>query len=201
MIPLVISILLSYLVGSIPTSFLLGKLFAGVDIRKMGSGNVGATNVYRVVGRLPGVLTLVVDIAKGIFAVTFIASCFHKLGVPIKFLDYQILIGLAVIAGHNWTVFLNFRGGKGIATSTGVLSIICPKILLISAIAWVIVFAKTKIVSLASVIASIVLPVVAAILGNTSITLLTIILCIISVFKHKSNIQRLLRGEEKALNL
>jgi len=198
---LLVSALLAYLVGSIPAAFIFAKIIGRVDIRKQGSGNIGATNVYRVIGKLPGILTLIVDIAKGAAAVGVLAPYFHDLGVPLELHHHQAVMALAVVSGHNWNPFLNFKGGKGIATSAGALLILCPGILGLVVLVWIITFALTKIISLSSIIASIAFPIIAAIIGNISITLLAIILCIISVVKHRSNIKRLIRGEERTLKL
>jgi len=198
---LLISVLLAYLIGSIPTAFIFAKVIGRVDIRKQGSGNVGATNVYRVIGKLPGILTLIVDIAKGAAAVGVLAPYFHNLGVPLALHHLQPVMALAVVAGHNWNPFLNFKGGKGIATSAGALFVLCPGILGLVVLVWVIAFVLTKIISLSSIIASISFPIIAALIGDISITLLAIILCVISVVKHRSNIKRLIRGEEHSLKL
>lgn len=201
MAALLISIAVAYLMGSIPTGFILARITGKTDIRKAGSGNVGATNVYRTSGKLAGIATLVIDIAKGALAVGLVGPYFRKWGVPIGLQNQQVLLALAAVSGHNWTPFLNFRGGKGIATSAGALLVLCPGILSIILLIWVGVFSATKIVSIASLAASVSFPIVAAFFGNISITLLSIILCIISVIKHRDNIRRLIRGEEKPLKL
>jgi len=201
MFTLIVSLFIAYILGSIPTSLILGRLFSGLDIRKMGSGNVGATNVYRVAGKLPGVLTLLFDIIKGSIAVSLLADYFYKWGIPFTFYHYQLLMGLAVIAGHDWTLFLKFKGGKGIATSAGVLLIVCPKLLGIVAVVWVIAFIRIKIVSFASIVASMALPIGTVFFGDFYLTLFAVILGLISVFKHRLNIKRLIRGEEKVLKL
>lgn len=157
--------------------------------------------MYRMIGKLPGILTLIIDIAKGAVAAGILAPYFYKWGIPLSPQHHQILMALAVISGHNWTPFLNFKGGKGIATSAGVLIVLCPTILVIVLLVWIGVFALTRIVSIASIVASISFPIIAALFGNLSITLFAIILCVISVFKHRSNIRRLLRGEEGQLEL
>ena len=193
---LLVSVLLAYLVGSIPTAFIFAKVIGRVDIRKQGSGNVGATNVYRVIGKLPGILTLIIDIAKGAIVVGVLAPYFHDLGMPLELHHHQAVMALAVVSGHNWNPFLNFKGGKGIATSAGALIVLCPGIFGFVILVWIISFALTKIISLASIVASISFPIIAAMFGDISITLLAIVLCVISVVKHRSNIKRLIRGEE-----
>jgi len=201
MLALAISLILAYLLGSIPTGFILARVLGKIDIRNAGSGNVGATNVYRTVGKLPGVITLLIDIAKGAIAAGFLTAYFYKWNIPLEPEPYRILAAASVISGHNWTPFLNFKGGKGIATSAGALAVICPKILGLVVLVWVIIFALTRIVSIASIVASVFFLILAAFKGNFAFTLFAIILCLISIFKHRSNIMRLVRGEEKKLTL
>jgi len=201
MIVLLISVILAFLLGSIPNGFILAKILGASDIRRQGSGNVGATNVYRVIGKLPGILTLILDIAKGAIAVAILAPYFYNWGIPLEFQPYRLLLALAVVSGHNWTPFLNFKGGKGIATSAGAILVLCPGVLGIILLVWIIIFAITRVVSIASIIASISFPAVAAFKGDIYLTLFAIILCVISVVKHRTNIQRLIRGEERSLKL
>ena len=189
---------LSYLVGSIPTSYIFAKFSRGIDIRNYGSGNVGATNVYRTVGKLPGLLVLILDILKGVVAVIFITKTFYRPVGNIDFAAYQLAIGLAVVIGHDWTIFLKFKGGKGVATSAGVLFILCPKILALGAIVWVITVLISKYVSLSSLAASASIPIFAAILGEPlGLILATALLCLMTTYKHKENIRRLMMKQEK----
>jgi len=194
---LVTSIILAYLIGSFPTSFILARMLKGIDIRDVGSGNAGATNVLRSVGKLPALITLVVDTLKGVLVVTFVAGFFYSFDIDLDYDFYRSFLGLVVVCGHIWSVFLKFKGGKGIATTLGVAIGIAPKILVPSAIMWLVVFATTSYVSLASIIALITFPIVASISGvSIYIILLSVILCAISIYKHKSNIGRLIKGEE-----
>ncbi|MDI6606795.1 MAG: glycerol-3-phosphate acyltransferase, partial [Candidatus Omnitrophota bacterium] len=114
-------IIVSYLTGSIPTAYIFGRVFKGIDIRKFGSGNVGATNALRVLGKGPAIAVLLIDAFKGFVVVTLLADLLiaHLGGISAQTL--RILLGIACICGHNWTVFLKFRGGKGVATTLGVL--------------------------------------------------------------------------------
>jgi len=200
MVNLLLSIAVSYFLGSIPFALVITKLFKGVDIRKLGSGNVGATNVYRTVSKPVGVIVLILDAVKGFLAVAVISGIFYKMGPnePVISLElFRILSGAASICGHNWTIFLRFKGGKGIATSTGVLLALAPKALLISATVWFIVVLISHYVSLASILASAAFPAITAILGYPKeIIILTITLAIISGYKHKTNISRLISGKE-----
>jgi acyl phosphate:glycerol-3-phosphate acyltransferase len=197
-----VSFLSAYLLGSFPTSFILARTLKGIDIRQVGSGNAGATNVLRSVGRLPAVITLVVDILKGALAVTLLTSFFYSFGIDLDYDFYRSFMGLAVVCGHIWSVFLKFKGGKGIATTLGVAIGIAPKVLVPSVIMWIIVFVTTKYVSLASIIALIIFPIVSSISGvSIYITLMSIIICGISIYKHKDNIKRLVRGSENKTHL
>lgn len=187
----------AYLIGSIPTGYILTKIFKGIDIRKAGSSNVGATNVFRTAGKIPGLITLIIDVLKGVIVVTVIAGFFYQFLSDIDHDFYLAFLGLSVISGHVWTIFLRFKGGKGVATTIGVLMVIAPKALLFSLIIWVIFFSITKYVSAASIGFNIFLPLFATLLGQSFYTIIfAIIICCISTYKHKDNIKRLLKGEE-----
>jgi glycerol-3-phosphate acyltransferase PlsY len=186
----IISCLTAYLIGSVPTGFLMTKIFAGADIRSAGSGNVGATNVYRVAGKVPGALTLIIDIAKGVFVVTLMADFFYRYLPDVDFIFYKTLLGLIVILGHIYSVFLKFKGGKGVATTIGVMAAIAPLVLLVSLAAWLVVFIPTKYFGMA-------LPISALIFDQPFyIVIFCVILCMINTYKHKDNIRRLLKREE-----
>ena len=193
----ILSIIIAYLIGSIPTGFLMTKIFMGTDIRGAGSKNVGATNVYRVAGKLPGALTLVIDIVKGVIVVTIVAEFFYSYLPDVDYIFYRTLLGLIAIFGHIWSVFLKFKGGKGVATTIGVTGAIAPLVLLTSLTVWLIVFIPTKYVSLGSLAFGIALP-ISALAFNQSfyIVIFCVILCIINTYKHKDNIKRLFKGEE-----
>lgn len=212
MLSLFLSIFLCYFLGSIPTAFIAGKLIKGVDIREFGSGNVGATNVYRVVGKVPGILVLLIDITKGLLAVTLLANFFYaKIFsasqsiplIPAISLTpdlFKIILGMVTIAGHNWTIFLKFRGGKGVATSGGVLLGLAPKVVGICLLIWIVMVLLFRYVSLASITVSIALPILIIVFGGSKeLILFSVILCIISTYKHRSNIKRLLKGQEKKI--
>lgn len=197
-----IALAVSYIIGSFPTSFILTRLITGSDIRRSGSGNAGATNVLRVVGKLPALATLLIDIFKGIFVVTVIARFFYPPQTGLDYGFYRALIGLSAVCGHIWPVFLKFRGGKGVATTLGVAAVIAPKILLITIAIWAIVFSITKYVSLASIIALILFPMI-AVYANMPlpIVLISVIICGIVISKHKPNMRRLLRGAEMKISI
>ena len=199
---LLLSLICAYLIGSMPTGYIFGKLLKGIDIREHGSGNVGATNVFRTVGKIPGIIALVIDVLKGVVAVLILPEIFFSnfIGVHLGLEFYKILLGIFVISGHVWTVFLKFKGGKGVATTAGVLVAIAPKVFAGSAVVWVVVFSVLKIVSIASIIASMFLPIFALLFQKSiHLVLFCVVLCIVGTYKHKGNIKRLLRGEEKKI--
>jgi len=193
----ILSSLTAYLIGSIPTGFLMTKIFVGADIRSAGSKNVGATNVYRVAGKLPGLLTLIIDIIKGVIVVTLAADFFYGYLPDIDPIFYRTFLGLIVILGHIYSVFLKFKGGKGVATTIGVMAAIAPSVLFMSLAVWFIVFIPTNYVSLGSLAFGIALPISALLFDQPFyIVIFCVILCIINSYKHKENIKRLLKREE-----
>jgi glycerol-3-phosphate acyltransferase PlsY len=180
----------SYLCGSIPTGYLWGRA-RGIDIRKTGSGNIGASNVMRTLGKGPGIAVLLIDTAKGFLPVFFAPRVWPETDRS----ALQIISCLAVIAGHNWTCWLKFKGGKGIATSTGALLAMLPVPLLCALALWLIVFAIGRYISLASISAAAALP-VATWFFRRDLVWFTAILAAVAIYKHTSNIQRLLTGTE-----
>ena len=188
---------MAYLIGSIPTGFLMTKIFVGADIRSAGSRNVGATNVYRVAGKLPGLLTLIIDIVKGIIVVTLVVDFFYTYLPDVDYIFYKTLLGLIVILGHIYSVFLKFKGGKGVATTIGVMAAIAPLVLLVSLAVWLIVFIPTNYVSLGSLVFGMALPITALLFDQPFyVVIFCVILCIVNTYKHKDNIKRLLKREE-----
>jgi len=199
---LILAVISAYIIGSFPTSFILAKVIKGVDIREVGSGNAGATNVVRTVGKIPGLLTLIIDILKGVLAVTVVANFFYSFDIDLDYNFYQGLMALIVVCGHIWSVFLKFKGGKGVATTLGVGAAIGFPVLLPVIIVWVIIFAITNYVSLASILALMSFPLFAIIFGYSFYTVLfSAMICLISIYKHKENISRLLKGRESKIKL
>lgn len=201
-IKILLSLLASYLLGSIPTAYLAGRLVKGIDIRKYGSGNVGATNAIRVLGKVPGIIVLVVDALKGILAAGFVP---HVLGL--EEIIWPVTCGLVAVAGHNWTVFLQFKGGKGMATSLGVLLGLMIRIaglrlvVGISVLSWLLVFLASGFVSLASIVAAVVLPIAMVIFSQPfELVTLSVILCGFVILRHRPNIRRLVSGQEHRFN-
>lgn len=148
-----LSLVVSYLIGSVPVGYLFARLVKGVDIRKHGSGNIGATNVFRVVGKQWGIIVLILDFAKGFLVVTLLPEFFFNLAPAVSISTYKIIMAIAVISGHDWTVFLGFKGGKGIATSLGTLLGIVPLVCGLVAIVWIGTILIWKYVSVASLAA------------------------------------------------
>ncbi len=193
----IFSCLMAYLIGSIPTGFLITKIFVGADIKSAGSKNVGATNVFRVAGKLPGLLTLIIDIVKGIIVVTLAADFFYTYLPDVDYIFFKTLLGLIAILEHIYSVFLKFKGGKGVATTIGVTAAIAPLVLLVSLAVWLIVFIPTNYVSLGSLAFGMALPISALVFDQPFyVVIFCVILCIINTYKHKDNIKRLLKREE-----
>ncbi len=189
-----------YLLGSIPTGFLLGRA-RGVDIRKIGSGNIGATNVFRALGTAPGIFVLLADALKGWAAVCLGFGLLQRLLPADSAPQWRewlgMVAGFCAILGHNYTCWLHFKGGKGIATSAGILAALVPYPLLTSLAVWVAVFGVSRYVSLASICAAFVLPFATWLTGGSMrLIALTALMAGMAIYKHKSNIQRLIAGTE-----
>ncbi|MFH1878516.1 MAG: glycerol-3-phosphate 1-O-acyltransferase PlsY [Candidatus Omnitrophota bacterium] len=199
MIYIALCMIASYLLGSVPTGYLFAKILRGIDIRDFGSGNVGATNVFRTVGKVPGIIVFVLDFMKGFVAAVFIPVFFKNLFFPYENVGAYIgiLSGTAAIAGHIWTVFLNFKGGKGVATTAGVVAGLSPLVVIVCFCLWFFVMSVWKYVSLASIAAAVALPVVAVIAGKDFYFIVfCCVLCLLGAYSHRSNIKRLLSGNE-----
>ena len=199
MLRILLGVLAAYVIGSVPTSFLVGKL-KGIDVRRVGSGNVGATNVLRSVGKLPALFTLLVDILKGVIPVTLVAGLFFSQSTPVSSGVFRVLLGLGAVLGHSWSIFLKFKGGKGVATSCGVLGALLPKETAIAVAVFFIVLWLTKYVSLGSILLSLTVPIIAALSGrDIELVILAVTLCILITYRHKPNIKRLLSGTENEI--
>jgi glycerol-3-phosphate acyltransferase PlsY len=226
----------AFFIGSIPFGLLIGRA-RGIDIREHGSGNIGATNVLRIVGRKYGVTCLFLDLLKGfipvVVAINLVRIDGRAPGIPLEFLGgfaqvlpaadqftaqlLHVLTGLAAVLGHNYSPWVGFRGGKGIATSAGILLALMPAAVVILLVVFGIGFLVTRYVSLASVIAAVVLPLVTH-LGarfhkgpdgrslweagtwNKPLFALTLVLAILAVWKHRSNLRRIAAGTENRLH-
>lgn len=198
---LIVVLFAGYLLGSIPFGIFMAKLFGGADIRSSGSGNIGATNVARVVGPAAGILTLLLDAAKGWFAVWLAARLMHgeTLGM--------VLAGFFAMLGHCFPIWLRFRGGKGVATAAGVFLSLCPSALLAALILFLLVVGFWRYVSLGSVAAAAAAPLLIYLLWAPhfappeSVTLTALAIATLVIYKHRANIVRLSRGEEPKFSL
>jgi len=191
----------AYVCGSIPFGLLLGKLFGGGDVRKSGSGNIGATNVARTAGLAAGILTLMLDAAKGA-APEWVARHYFP-----DHAAFQILAGLAALVGHCYPIWLKFRGGKGVATAAGVFAVLCPLAALGAVSVFVLVVGFWRFVSLASISAAAVMPLLVYFLWAPhyappiSISAGSLAAAMLIIYKHDANFQRLVEGTEPKFSL
>jgi acyl phosphate:glycerol-3-phosphate acyltransferase len=196
-------ILIAYLLGSIPTSVWIGKAFYNIDVREFGSGNAGATNTFRVLGKSAGIPVLIIDILKGTAAVA-LAYCSGYSAGSDEFINTQLALGVAALLGHIFPVFAGFRGGKGVATMLGIVICIAPVSCSIALLVFLTVLFATQIVSVASMIAGISFPVILNLmLGNENPILMvfSVIVAMLLIITHRKNIRRLLRNEESRVRL
>ncbi|HDA6976058.1 TPA: glycerol-3-phosphate 1-O-acyltransferase PlsY [Staphylococcus aureus] len=194
---IIVMLLLSYLIGAFPSGFVIGKLFFKKDIRQFGSGNTGATNSFRVLGRPAGFLVTFLDIFKGFITVFFpLWLPVHADGPISTFFTNGLIVGLFAILGHVYPVYLKFQGGKAVATSAGVVLGVNPILLLILAIIFFIVLKIFKYVSLASIVAAICCVIGSLIIQNYILLVVSFLVSIILIIRHRSNIARIFRGEE-----
>ena len=196
-------VIASYLTGAFPTSFLLGKFFYNIDIRKYGSGNAGATNTFRVLGTMSGVIVLLLDILKGYVVVNYIYFIKTKTLLEIVntdlFFQYQIIFGIAAVMGHIFPVYINFKGGKGIATILGILISLNLIAALYSCVVFLVILFLTKYVSLSSIIACFFYSVFILFVCESNIQsekIFSIFLPFLSLITHRKNIRRLIKKEE-----
>ena len=198
---IIIALISAYILGSIPTSYIMGKLIKGIDIRDFGSGNVGATNALRILGTKVGVFTLIIDIGKGFLAVNIARFIIHE---PTDLII--ILIGLFAIIGHIFTIFLKFKGGKGVATSAGVFIALVPIPVALALVVFVVTVWLSKFVSLGSILAALTLFVAELVINilnsfsELEILIFTFIITIFIIILHKSNIQRLIDKSENKIS-
>jgi glycerol-3-phosphate acyltransferase PlsY len=198
------AVVIAYLLGSVSFGYLAGKLLKGIDLRHYGSGNLGASNAFRILGRWPGIAVLVLDTLKGYLAVHIAYGAGEALGIADQSLIMLgVLAGLSAILGHIFTLYHGFKGGKGIATSLGVFLHLTPIPIAFAFGVWLMVFLLTRYISLGSIVAAVTLPLV--LLAQRYffsqdvpgiLVALTTVASVIVVAKHTSNIQRLLAGKE-----
>jgi acyl phosphate:glycerol-3-phosphate acyltransferase len=187
-------LVVAYLIGSIPTSHLAGRL-RGVDLREHGSGNLGATNAFRVLGWRAALPVMIVDMAKG-----WVPTALFPLLAGTAALEWALAYGALAIVGHVFSVFVGFRGGKGVATSAGVFVALAPWAVLIGFLVWGVSVVLTRIVSVGSILAALVLPpAVFATNEPRTVFWLSVVLSAFVIYAHRENIRRLARGEESRL--
>jgi glycerol-3-phosphate acyltransferase PlsY len=213
MLNMIIIVLLSYVLGSIPTSIILSKWRHGFDIRSKGSGNAGGTNVFRVLGWKSGLFVIMIDALKGVVATTLVARLFWDPTLPFynrtpfdDFTVIQIICGGAAIIGHVWTVFAGFKGGKGIATGAGLLIGIAPTEFIVSTIVFVVFFLAFRYVSLGSIMAAAAFPLSLIIRYNIlsdeihsykTLVFFSVGIALFLIYAHRANIKRLIEGTER----
>ncbi len=198
----VLIFIVSYLFGSIPWGYLIGKM-KGIDIRKVGSGNIGATNVTRSVGKWYGKLCFLLDLLKGFLPVLIISLMLNKQLFEDPYQVGQIIAALAAIVGHMFSIFMGFKGGKGISTMFGVLLGLSPLSFLVAGVVWLVVFVVSRYVSLASIAACAVLPVAATFFSigkiyyhSIYVLIFLYLMAVLAIIRHTGNIKRLLSGTE-----
>ncbi|SDB89828.1 acyl-phosphate glycerol-3-phosphate acyltransferase [Pelagirhabdus alkalitolerans] len=185
----VMLIILAYLIGSIPSGLIVGKQFYQIDIREHGSGNLGGTNAFRVLGKKPGLIVTLADILKGTLAAS----------LPLIFNQPEIsglVIGIAAVVGHMFPIFAKFKGGKAVATSGGMILGVSPFIFVVILATFFVSLYLSKYVSLSSIITCIVAVITASVMRDTGLVILTLILTIFIVYRHTANIKRIKNGTE-----
>ena len=194
---IVLMLLLSYLIGAIPNGYVIGKVFFKKDIREFGSGNTGATNSFRVLGKPAGFIVTFLDIFKGFITVFFpLWFPVHAQGPISTFFTHGLIVGIFAIIGHVYPIYLKFKGGKAVATSAGVVLGVNPIVLLILAVIFFGILYLTKYVSLSSIIAAISCVIGSLIIHDYILFGMSAFVSIILIFRHRSNIVRIFKGEE-----
>lgn len=189
-------LLAAYLIGAIPTGVIMTKLASGEDIRKVGSGNIGATNVYRTAGRKLGVITLIGDCLKGVIPLLLAISLFNYQG------SYLALVALAAFLGHCYPIYLGFKGGKGVATALGIFLVLSPKSILCALALFGLVLWRWRYISAASISAAAAVPFLVFLFERSMpLFLATLLIAAIVIWRHRANINRLLTGTENKFNI
>ncbi|RYF24879.1 MAG: glycerol-3-phosphate 1-O-acyltransferase [Chitinophagaceae bacterium] len=201
------ALIAAYLLGSIPTAVWLGQAFYGIDVREYGSGNAGATNTFRVLGKKPGIIVMTIDIMKG-FTATKLA---YLIGLSVtgpkysaQFVNYELALGVIAVMGHLFPIFAGFRGGKGVATLFGMVLAVNPWAALLCVTVFVTVLLVSKYVSLSSICAGFTFPLGTVFVFQSSVkaeVLYSICVCVLILVTHQKNIERLLKGKESKVYL
>jgi glycerol-3-phosphate acyltransferase PlsY len=201
------ALLFAYLFGSIPTAVWIGQAFYGIDVREYGSGNAGATNTFRVLGKKAGIAVMLLDIFKGYTATNL--AYFIGLSVTgpqnsVQFVNYQLALGITAVMGHLFPVFAGFRGGKGIATLFGMILAVQSQAAMLCVLTFVVVLLISKYVSLSSILAGFSFPLSVIFIFQSpirSVVLYGMSICVLILVTHQKNIERLLKGKESKVNL
>ncbi|HEY9090523.1 glycerol-3-phosphate 1-O-acyltransferase PlsY [Parasphingorhabdus sp.] len=183
----ILAVLFGYMLGSIPFGLLLTRLTGGGDLRKIGSGNIGATNVLRTGNKAIAALTLLLDVGKGAVAVIIASRVDEGLGV---------MAGMGAFLGHLYPVWLKFKGGKGVATLLGIVTALAPMLGIVFAVTWLLALAIFRYSSVAGMLASVSVPITALIMGDYPSTPMYIGVALLVIWKHRANVERLMAGEE-----
>ena len=205
MVAYIVSAILAYAIGSIMFSVIVSRKLAGFDVREKGSKNAGSTNMLRTVGKKGAIITLICDILKGVIAIliAMLVAKIANITEPSKILLMKYIAGFAVILGHTYPIFFEFRGGKGVATSLGVLLMLNWKIGLIALIFALLLMAFTKMVSVGSISAAILYPILVLFIEdrkNFGVILISWLIAILVIFNHRTNIKRLKEGKENKIS-
>jgi glycerol-3-phosphate acyltransferase PlsY len=201
---IIIAGITAYLIGSVPFGYMVGR-WQGIDIRQHGSGNIGATNVIRVLGKKIGVPVFILDVIKGALPVLLVVLCFRRIfpsGSQMLLYVAEVVAAFAAVCGHNYTCWLGFKGGKGVATSAGALVALMPWALLVALVVWGLTFYLSRYVSLASILAAIALVAFTLVRylafspDRLPQLLLAMTLCGLTIWRHRANIARLRAGTE-----
>lgn len=199
----IVFLILSYLIGSIPFSIIAGKLFKGIDVREYGSGNAGATNTFRVLGKKAGIPVLILDVLKGLIAVDLVWFTSYVPSTEI-YINLQLAFGIAAVLGHVFPVYVGFRGGKGVATLLGFMIGVFPEAAVISIVIFVLTLLFSKYVSLSSIFAGLFFPFGVYYLSDNlvpTMMIFSIFVPVLLIATHQRNIERLVRGDENKVKL
>ena len=197
----ILFLIVAYLLGSIPTAVWVGKYFYNIDVREHGSGNAGATNVFRVLGKKAGIPVLIVDVLKGLFAA--LLANYSNITNNSELINFQLCLGAAALIGHIFPIFASFRGGKGIATLLGIIIAIVPSGALLAILVFVAILLSSRIVSLSSMITAIAFPMIIIFILNInepSLIIFSVFISVVVILTHKKNIVRLMNNEESRIN-
>lgn len=197
----ILGLVLAYLIGSIPSAVWVGRKFYGIDVREYGSGNAGATNTFRVLGKKPGIAVLIMDVLKGFLAVKLAYIVGDYSSDSPEFIDFELALAVCGLMGHIFPVYVGFRGGKGIATMLGILIGVHPQAALVCAIVFAITLALSGYISLSSMLAGICFPIVIMVFysTNSSINIFSLAVAVIILITHQRNIERILSGAESRI--